>query len=111
MSIEDRFDAALADQDGPAEVELLPVRLARACTSVLPVAGAGLSALTHPDLRLPIRSSDDVAAYAERASYTPPPGTRHRLVGVRLNQTGDQFAVCAVPRQISLRQQLGELGL
>ena len=69
-SIEDEFEAVLAGQDGPPEVELLPVRLARACAAVLPVAGAGISALAHPDLRLPIGSSDDVAAYAERLQFT-----------------------------------------
>jgi hypothetical protein len=69
-SIEDEFEAVLAGQDGPPEVELLPVRLARACAAVLPVAGAGLSALAHPGLRLPIGSSDDVAAYAERLQFT-----------------------------------------
>src|SRR6476620_1764222 len=69
-SIADRFDQALTDQGGPPEVELLPVRLARAAVAVLPVAGAGLSAMAHPDLRLPIGSSDDVAAFADRLQFT-----------------------------------------
>lgn len=71
MSIEARFDAvltALAEQ--LPELELLPERLARACVRVLPVAGAGLSALAHPDLRLPIGASDDTAAYVERLQFT-----------------------------------------
>jgi hypothetical protein len=69
-SIADRFDQALTDQGGPPEVELLPMGLARAAVAVLPVAGAGLSAMAHPDLRLPIGSSDDVAAFAERLQFT-----------------------------------------
>lgn len=69
-SIENRFDASLAGQPGLPEMELLPVRLARASAAVLPVAGAGLSALAHPELRLPIGASDDVAAYAERLQFT-----------------------------------------
>src|ERR1700709_817985 len=71
MSLADRFDAVVT-AEGAAfpEIELLPVRLARACVQVLPVAGAGLSALAHPDLRLPIGASDDVAGYVERLQFT-----------------------------------------
>ena len=71
MSVADRFAAAVhAEVSGYPEVELLPVRLARACVQVLPVAGAGLCALADPDLRLPLGASDDVAAYVERLQFT-----------------------------------------
>ena len=71
MTIEDRFAAALAaDTDAYPEVELLPVRLARACVRVLPVAGAGLSALANRDLRVPIGASDAVAGFVERLQFT-----------------------------------------
>ena len=49
--------------------ELLPVRLARACVQVLPVAGAGLSLLNH-DFRVPVGASDEVASLAERLQFT-----------------------------------------
>jgi len=71
MSVAERFTAAVsADADAFPEVELLPVRLARACVRVLPVAGAGLSAMADPDLRLPIGASDDVAGFVERLQFT-----------------------------------------
>ena len=71
MSLPDRFAAAVtAEAAAFPELELLPVRLARACVQVLPVAGAGISALAHPDLRLPIGASDDVAGYVERLQFT-----------------------------------------
>ena len=71
MSIVERFDAAVAGEAAAyPEPELLPVRLAIACVRVLPVACAGLSALAHPDLRLPIGASDDVAGYVERLQFT-----------------------------------------
>jgi GAF domain-containing protein len=71
MSLPDRFDAAVtAEAAAFPELELLPVRLARACVQVLPVSGAGISALAHPDLRLPIGASDDVAGYVERLQFT-----------------------------------------
>jgi hypothetical protein len=71
MSLADRFDAAVtAEAAAFPELELLPVRLARACVQVLPVSGAGISALAHPDLRLPIGASDDVAGYVERLQFT-----------------------------------------
>jgi GAF domain-containing protein len=70
-SIADRFAAAVGiDADAFPELELLPVRLTRACVQVLPVAGAGLSALANPDLRLPIGASDDVAGFVERLQFT-----------------------------------------
>jgi len=71
MSIVERFDAAVAAEAAAfSEAELLPVRLAMACVRVLPVAGAGLSALADPDLRLPIGASDEVAGYVERLQFT-----------------------------------------
>jgi hypothetical protein len=70
-SLAERFAAACSGAEaGSAEVELLPVRLAQACVRVLPAAGAGISALAHPDLRLPIGASDEVASYAERLQFT-----------------------------------------
>ena len=71
VSVADRFAAASsASGANPGDIELLPVRLAKACVQVLPVAGAGLSALAHPDLRLPIGASDEVASYVERLQFT-----------------------------------------
>jgi hypothetical protein len=71
MGIGERFDAAVtAEAAAYPETELLPVRLTRACVRVLPVGGAGISALAHPDLRLPIGASDDVAGYVERLQFT-----------------------------------------
>lgn len=49
--------------------ELLPLRLARACVQVLPVAGAGLSLLNH-DFRVPVGASDEAASTAERLQFT-----------------------------------------
>jgi hypothetical protein len=49
--------------------ELLPVRLMKACVAVLPVAGAGMSLFTAIS-RVPIGSSDDHAANAERLQFT-----------------------------------------
>src|ERR1700712_4797969 len=71
MGIVERFDAAvIAEAAAYPEAELLPVRLTRACVRVLPIGGAGISALAHPDLRLPIGASDDVAGYVERLQFT-----------------------------------------
>ena len=46
------------------------MRVARACVAVLPAAGAGVSALANPDLRLPIGASDDTSCYVERLQFT-----------------------------------------
>ena len=69
VTIVDRFMAAYAGSDvaGP---ELLPVRLARACAGVLPVAGVGISTFGPPGLRIPVGPSDDDAATAERLQFT-----------------------------------------
>ena len=66
-----RYRAAWADSRDPATAvpELLPVRLARACVQVLPVAGAGLSLLNH-DFRVPVGASDEPASIAERLQFT-----------------------------------------
>jgi hypothetical protein len=50
-------------------VELLPVRLAKACVSVLPVDAAGLS-LHQIEFRVPIGASDEMATLAERLQFT-----------------------------------------
>jgi hypothetical protein len=66
-----RFRAAVAAPDGrsPTDIELLPVRLARAAVAVLPIDGAGLS-LFNDDFRVPVGASDDVATLAERLQFT-----------------------------------------
>lgn len=59
---------ALGDPDTAAP-ELLPVRLARACVAVLPVAGAGLS-LFNDVFRVPLGANDEPATLAERLQFT-----------------------------------------
>jgi hypothetical protein len=59
--------AAEAELPGP---ELLPARLARACTAVLPVDGAGLSLFFSAERRLPLGASDLESATAERLQFT-----------------------------------------
>jgi hypothetical protein len=63
-----RMEWSLGDPS-TASPELLPVRLARACVAVLPVAGAGLS-LISDGFRVPLGASDDVAGTAERLQFT-----------------------------------------
>jgi hypothetical protein len=63
--------AASADVAGP---EMLPVRLARACVEVLPVAGVGISMFGAAGMRVPIGASDDDAAAAERLQFTAAEG-------------------------------------
>jgi hypothetical protein len=70
MSVAEQFyaawtEVAAADSDGP---ELLPVRLARACVQVLPVAGAGISVMDT--LRVPVGASDPLASVAESLEST-----------------------------------------
>ena len=50
-------------------MELLPVRLAKACVSVLPVDGVGVS-LYQAEFRVPIGASDEMATLAERLQFT-----------------------------------------
>ena len=70
MSLVDEFKSAVVAAGAGLgdRVELLPTALVRACAVVLPVAGAGLS-VTHA-LRVPLASSDDTAATAERLQTT-----------------------------------------
>lgn len=72
MSVLDRFaDAvAAAERDGLSGPELMPERLARGCLAALPVDGAGMSMLFARDRRLPLGSSDQVSADAERLQFT-----------------------------------------
>ncbi len=66
----ERFDQALHDRaPGSQRPELLPARLARACTEALPVDGAGLSLHAGP-LHLPIGASSLEAAHAEQLQFT-----------------------------------------
>jgi hypothetical protein len=57
-----------------ARPELLPVRLARACIRVLPVAGVGISMFGTEGIRIPIGASDEDAANAERLQFTAAEG-------------------------------------
>ena len=72
MLIAERFTAAYADVGAGAWAgpELLPVRLAKACGRVLPVAGAGISMFGFSELRIPVGASDNTAAIAERLQFT-----------------------------------------
>ena len=60
MGITERFRTAYAQLRGPAVAgpELLPTRLAKACTRVLPITGAGISMFTAPTMRIPVGASD-----------------------------------------------------
>ena len=71
-TIAERFTTALeqADEPGLSGVELLPVRLMRACARTLPVDGAGLSVEEESGRRLPLGASSDDAATAERLQFT-----------------------------------------
>ena len=66
-----RFRAAWTDPGDAATAipELLPVRLTRACVTVLPIDGAGLS-LIERDVRVPLGASDETASRAERLQFT-----------------------------------------
>lgn len=70
MTVTGRLSELASDQSELSGPELLPVRLARACTAVLPVAAAGLSMYSSNDFRVPIGASDDMAADAERLQFT-----------------------------------------
>jgi hypothetical protein len=59
-------EAALTASGG--DVRLLPQLITTACVEVLPIAGAGIS--ITDDLRVPLGSSDAVAASAERLQTT-----------------------------------------
>jgi hypothetical protein len=72
MSIAARFQAALQDVSAPGQdrPELLPVRLAVACSRVLRVDGAGISLARADGERIPLGASSQVAARAERLQFT-----------------------------------------
>ena len=72
MTIADRFVAALAGPPAaePADPELLPVRLSRACVAVLGVDAAGLSTVDAAGRWLPLGASGQVACAAERMQFT-----------------------------------------
>ena len=72
MTIAAQFETALAEVSEPGLYgpELLPVRLARACAHMLPVAGAGISLVDGAQQRVPLGASSDSAADAERLQFT-----------------------------------------
>lgn len=72
MTIAGRFAAALSAAECPetAGPELLPVRLARAATTVLGVDGSGLSLLDASGQRTPLGADSGPAATAERLQFT-----------------------------------------
>ena len=72
VGITEEFQTAYAQLRAPAVAgpELLPTRLAQACTRVLPIDGAGISMFTAPTMRIPIGASDDDATVAERLQFT-----------------------------------------
>jgi len=75
MAITEDFSAAYAAQTAElTRPELLPVRLARACADVLPVAGVGISMFGSNGIRIPAGASDDDAAAAERLQFTAAEG-------------------------------------
>jgi len=75
MTITEDFTAAYAAQTAElVQPELLPVRLARACVQVLPVAGVGISMFGSNGMRIPAGASDDDAATAERLQFTAAEG-------------------------------------
>jgi hypothetical protein len=63
------FHNALAATDDPAEPELLPVRLAKAGATLLPVDGVGLS-LFDGAFRVPLGANSHTATLAERFQFT-----------------------------------------
>ena len=74
MSIAEEFAAAYAAVAGADRPELLPVRLARACARLLPVAGVGISVFGSDGIRIPVGASDDDAAVAERLQFAAAEG-------------------------------------
>jgi hypothetical protein len=71
MSLADQFEAAVAGafaKGGGATFDLLPMVIARAAVSVLPVDGAGVSMIDH--LRIPLAASDQHVMAAERLQIT-----------------------------------------
>jgi hypothetical protein len=73
--VEDFMVAYRAEDSADAATpELLPVRLARACTKVLPVAGVGISMFGSVGIRVPVGANNDDAAVAERLQFTAAEG-------------------------------------
>lgn len=70
VSIATRFRAALDGVPEPADPELLPVRLARACARTLGVEGVGLSVGSAGEARVPLGASTGTASLAERLQFT-----------------------------------------
>jgi hypothetical protein len=72
VTIATRFAAALEHETagGPAEADLLPVRLARATAATLGVDAAGLSVVDAAGARIPLGASSTAAACAERLQFT-----------------------------------------
>jgi hypothetical protein len=72
VTIAERFASALDDasEPGVAGPALLPVRLARACTQMLPVDDAGLSLMNPGGQRIPLGASSATAETAERLQFT-----------------------------------------
>lgn len=77
-----------ADDPATASVEMLPARLAKACTAVLPVDGAGLS-LHQIEFRVPIGASDEMATLAERLQFTQGEGPCMQSAHTRRNVAVD----------------------
>jgi len=75
VTIAEEFTTAYTAAGAAAAApELLPVRLALACTRVLPVAGVGISMFGSGAMRIPVGASDHYAAIAERLQFTAAEG-------------------------------------
>lgn len=70
MELVERFTRTWTAEAATAGAELLPSLLARAARQVLGADGAGLSLMSGPGLRLPLGTTDDDAATAERLQFT-----------------------------------------
>ncbi len=70
MTVLERFEHAFVRAMPADEPRLLPVRLAKAGSTALGVAGAGISLFTPGGVRVPLGASDDMAARAERLQFT-----------------------------------------
>ncbi|HEX8509893.1 MAG TPA: ANTAR domain-containing protein [Propionibacteriaceae bacterium] len=71
MRLAERFQERIGQvyEANPVAADLMPMVLSRACVDVLDVAGAGVT-MTGSMLRVPLGSSDDAAARAERLQTT-----------------------------------------
>ena len=95
VGITEEFRTAYAQlrEAAVAGPELLPTRLAKACTRVLPIDGAGISMFTAPTMRIPIGASDDTATIAERLQFTVAQGPC-----IDAHHTGDEATIGRSPR-------------